>query len=298
MEKVKMAIKECPSCGAEIKPSYSEEWLSLMEDSIDKKEIICSHCGVSLSANKDTDDNEMQTDEKKIAKTNRKSTYKFLAVLLSLVLLMLLLNSTFEVLNWKNDKGNILYIIVWLFIISAWLSSGTKLKKQLKHASIWIGLFLILLAGFSYRVELLQIKDRILSNLVPEYGLTERQGSMSFVIASDGHFYVRATVDDFPIRFLVDTGASHIVLSPADARKLGIETDELIFDRFYETANGTVRGCSIRIGDLRIGDIHLKEIGASVNEAEMRHSLLGMTFFRRLKSYEVKNDVLTLYWSE
>ena len=236
--------------------------------------------------------------KKILQKTNRKIAFKFFAVLLSLTLLTLFLNSSLEVLNWQNDKGDILYVTVWLLIVSAWLSSGTKLKKQFKHATIWIGLFLLLLAGFSYRVELIQIKNRILSNLVPEYGLTEKQGSMSFVISSDGHFYVRATVDDVPIRFLVDTGASHIVLSPADARKLGIETDVLIFDRFYQTANGTVRGSSIRIGDLRIGDIHLKEIGASVNEAEMRHSLLGMTFFRRLTSYEVKNDVLTLYWSE
>ena len=98
--------------------------------------------------------------------------------------------------------------------------------------------------------------------------------------------------------FLADTGASHIVLSPADAQKLGIETEKLRFDRFYETANGTVRGSSIRIANLRTGEIHLREIGASVNEAEMRNSLLGMTFFKRLKSYEVRNDVLTLYWSE
>jgi aspartyl protease family protein len=98
--------------------------------------------------------------------------------------------------------------------------------------------------------------------------------------------------------FLADKGASHIVLSPDDAGKLCIETDKLPFDRFYETANGTVRGSSIRIADLRVGEIHLKEIGASVNEAEMRNSLLGMTFFKRLKSYEVKNDVLTLYRSE
>jgi aspartyl protease family protein len=64
------------------------------------------------------------------------------------------------------------------------------------------------------------------------------------------------------------------------------------------TKNGTLRGSSTRINDFRIGEIHLREIGASVNEAEMRNSLLGMTFFKRLKSYEVKNDVLTLYWSK
>ena len=68
MEKAAMAIKECPSCGAEIQPSYSEEWLPLLEDSTDKKDIICSQCGASLSDDKNTDDNVMQTDEKNIAK--------------------------------------------------------------------------------------------------------------------------------------------------------------------------------------------------------------------------------------
>jgi aspartyl protease family protein len=92
------------------------------------------------------------------------------------------------------------------------------------------------------------------------------------------HFYIRAEVNGIPAMFLADKGASHIVLSPDDAGKLCIETDKLPFDRFYETANGTVRGSSIRIADLRVGEIHLKEIGASVNEAEMRNSLLGMTF--------------------
>ena len=100
-----------------------------------------------------------------------------------------------------------------------------------------------------------------------------------------------------PILFLADTGASHIVLAPGDARKLGIAIEDLSFDRVYHTANGTVRGSSIRIDEFRVGSIHLEDIVASVNEAEMGRSLLGMTFFKRLNSYEVHNDVLTLYWN-
>jgi aspartyl protease family protein len=45
-----------------------------------------------------------------------------------------------------------------------------------------------------------------------------------------------------------------------------------------------------------IGNLRLEGIRASVNEAEMRESLLGMTFFYRLEKYEVRNNVLTLYW--
>jgi DNA-directed RNA polymerase subunit RPC12/RpoP len=54
MEKAAMDIKKCRDCGAEIKFPYSKEWLLLMEDSVDKREIICSHCGVSINDNKDT----------------------------------------------------------------------------------------------------------------------------------------------------------------------------------------------------------------------------------------------------
>jgi aspartyl protease family protein len=105
-------------------------------------------------------------------------------------------------------------------------------------------------------------------------------------------------VDGKPLIFLADTGASHIVLSPSDAEKLGVKKSDLKFNRIYETANGTVRGSSIQISDLIIGDIHFRDIDASVNEAEMQNSLLGMSFFKRLESYEVKNDVLTLHLSE
>jgi aspartyl protease family protein len=82
------------------------------------------------------------------------------------------------------------------------------------------------------------------------------------------------------------------VLSPDDAKRLGINLNDLHYDRFYETANGHVRGSSIQIVDLKIRALHLKNIRASVNEAIMQNSLLGMTFFKRLKGYEVKMGCL------
>jgi aspartyl protease family protein len=210
---------------------------------------------------------------------------------------LIYLNRTFDVLTFKEDSGQIVYEILLILIVSSALAAG-KIRQNLKYLAIWAGIFLVLMAGYSYRNELSGIKEKVLAEIIPAKGYRKTPDSVSFPVSSDGHFYIRAEVNGIPVMFLADTGASHIVLSPADARKLGIETEKLRFDRFYETANGTVRGSSIRIANLRTGEIHLKEIGASVNEAEMRNSLLGMTFFKRLKSYEVRNDVLTLYWSE
>jgi aspartyl protease family protein len=109
-----------------------------------------------------------------------------------------------------------------------------------------------------------------------------------------GHFTVTATVNGRPVDFLIDTGASDIVLSPADARRIGYDPDRLSFTRQYYTANGIGRGAPVRLDSLAIGPIAYDGLTASVNEAPMSESLLGMSFLRRLDSYEVRRDVMIL----
>jgi aspartyl protease family protein len=98
------------------------------------------------------------------------------------------------------------------------------------------------------------------------------------------------------VRFLVDTGASDIVLSPGDARRAGIEPESLKYDRPYATANGVGYGASVTLDRLEIGAISLSNVRVSVQQAEMGTSLLGMTFLRRLKSYAVQDRKLVLRW--
>lgn len=277
----------CPHCGAE-NNRVTEDWLSIMGDS---ETTICFDCKKVL------DDNQSPGYSGREKKTARGFNIRFFSIVVLLSGLMIYLNHTFSVFTFKENSGQVVYEILLVLIVSSTLASG-KIRQKLKHLAIWAGIFLILVTVYSYRHQLTGVKDRVLAELVPAKGFRNATASVSFPVSSDGHFYIRAAVNGIPIIFLADTGASHIVFSPGDAGKLGIKTDELSFDRFYETANGTVRGSSIRIADFRIGEIHLKEIGASINEAGMRNSLLGMTFFKRLKRYEVKNDVLTLYWRD
>ena len=95
-------------------------------------------------------------------------------------------------------------------------------------------------------------------------------------------------------RFLVDTGASGIVLSPADAMRIGFDPVELSFTGYAETANGTVRTAAVRLGSIEIGPIRIDDLPATVNQAAMRGSLLGMSFLERLRSYEVRDGALIL----
>jgi aspartyl protease family protein len=257
----------------------------------DRGPFRCSSC------KKTFDDNQASPGLYSENKASWNFNISFFIIVFILLALMFYLNRTFSVLTLKEDSGQIVYEILFILIVSSALAFG-KIRQNLKYLAIWAGIFLIFITGYSYRHELAGIKDKVLVEIIPSRGLRKSPNSISFPVSSDGHFHLQAEVNGIPVIFLADTGASHIVLSPADATKLGINTDKLHFDRFYETANGTVRGSSFQIDDLQLGEFHLKEIWASVNEAEMQNSLLGMTFFKRLKSYEVKDDVLTLYWSE
>lgn len=112
----------------------------------------------------------------------------------------------------------------------------------------------------------------------------------------DGHFLIEAQVDGRPITFLVDTGASDIVLTLDDARRLGLEPRTLEYTQRYATANGEVRGAPVVLRELRIGQFRLFDVDASVNEAPLGISLLGMDFLEQLDSYEVERGRLVLRW--
>ena len=111
-----------------------------------------------------------------------------------------------------------------------------------------------------------------------------------------GHFLLQAVVNGVPIEFMVDTGASHVVLTLEDARKLGFTPNTLRFTQQFESANGTVEAAPVELRELRIGQFRLFDLEASVNGGPLPISLLGMSFLRSLSSYEVAGDRLVLRW--
>jgi aspartyl protease family protein len=111
-----------------------------------------------------------------------------------------------------------------------------------------------------------------------------------------GHFVIDAVVNGLPIRFLVDTGASDVVLTLDDAEALGFDPRRLDFSQRYNTANGVVRAAPVSLREVRIGQFSLYEVAAAVNEAPIGISLLGMSFLEQLAGYEVDDDRLILRW--
>jgi len=112
----------------------------------------------------------------------------------------------------------------------------------------------------------------------------------------NGHFLVTAEIEDVEILFLVDTGASQVILTVEDAERLGHRVDYLEFSDRFQTANGTIQGAPLLLSGLRIGDLEIEDLRASVIRSPMSTSLLGMSFLSRLEGFEVGEEGLILRW--
>lgn len=193
-------------------------------------------------------------------------------------------------------------IAMLLFVGSALSGSYRgRIGQALRHAFTWVFLFGAAVAGYTYREELLAVAQRVGGELAPP-GMIVRadaqvEGERAVKIRrrSDGHFIARVNANGQPVLMLVDTGASTVVLKPADAQKLGIDVEKLRFQVPVQTANGTTFAASVRLRELTVGPIQLSNVDALVAKpGTLKDSLLGMTFLNRLRSYEFSGDFLTL----
>jgi len=201
-----------------------------------------------------------------------------------------------DALATRGDKVSLTYLVLLLALVASGVLAGRRLglRVTLGHIAIWSAIGLALVLGYAYRAELGMVKARLMGAVLPSRA-TVTGDAISVRAASDGHFYIDLTVNGAPIRFLVDTGASDIVLTPADARRAGFDLDRLSYTRRYGTANGVVRGAPVRLSSVALGPVRFRNLPASVNEAAMANSLLGMRFLERFRGYTVRDGVLTLF---
>jgi aspartyl protease family protein len=220
----------------------------------------------------------------------------FLVAAVLIAALVGLLNWRFPyALEGQDGLAHLIYLLIFLvFIGGGAFHQGIKARQIVQYAAIWIGIAGVAGLGYAYRFELAVIKDRIVGELVPGAGIQISGGEIQFRSDSSGHFTVEALVNGFPVRFLVDTGASDVVLSPGDATRIGYNLKQLEYSRRYQTANGVVMGAPIRLASVRIGPIDIPNVAGSINGAPLNSSLLGMSFLERLTSYSVKNGTLIL----
>lgn len=116
----------------------------------------------------------------------------------------------------------------------------------------------------------------------------------SITKSSDGHYWAQADVNGSAVKFLVDTGATAVALSPNDARRLGFAPDGLTYTYTVMTANGEARAAKVRLTSVAVGGARVEDVDAFVIEKGLDTSLLGMTYLGRLSEWKATPDSLIL----
>jgi len=176
-----------------------------------------------------------------------------------------------------------------------------NLRKLVRQLGVWLLILGGFVAGYTYKAEVVEIAHRITSELLPPgepLTVEARQpGEQAVRIRrrGDGHFIASMRIGSSRVTALVDTGAYTVVLRAADAQSIGLDLDNLSYTVPVQTANGIAYAAAVRLGQVAIGPIVVEGVDALVaRPGALKESLLGMSFLRRLRSYEFSGDFLTL----
>mgnify|MGYP001205046206 CR=1 FL=1 len=105
-----------------------------------------------------------------------------------------------------------------------------------------------------------------------------------------GHFFAPGSINGAPMRFLVDTGATFVSLGAGDARRARIDASKGT-PGMTMTANGMAKVWRVRLDRVKVGNITLHDVEASVHEHDLPIALLGMSFLNRM---EMRREGTTL----
>ena len=122
-------------------------------------------------------------------------------------------------------------------------------------------------------------------------------GYRSHIIPADarGHFQVDARVDNTRVGFMVDTGASVVALTAETASRVGVRPARSDYTANVSTANGTIKAARVRLPNVEIGELKVRDVDALVMpEGALSENLLGLSFLSKLKRYEYVSGKLVL----
>ncbi len=222
--------------------------------------------------------------------------------LLGFALIALIVNHDQNtVFGMENSQfGGAVYMSIWGALLAAGIMGrGMKFGDVARQLVIWAVIILTLMTAYLFRYEAQDFASRITGGLLPGSPISrvgdDGRQKVTLIRSNSGHFEVRASINGKPVRFLLDTGASSVVLSYKDAIRIGIDQDRLSFTVPVSTANGRAMAAHARIDVMAIGSISRSNQSVLVSApGALSSNLLGMSFLGTLSSYEVRGDRMIL----
>jgi len=189
----------------------------------------------------------------------------------------------------SSDLPRVIYLGILLVALLGWLIAENRqsLGQKARGLIVWGLIFIGLMAGYGLWGD---IRD----DISPRQAVLEDGAGITVPRAQDGHFHLTLILNNVPVEFLVDTGATDIVLTREDAERVGLSPEDLAFLGRARTANGTVSTAFTTVDTVELGPARFDRVGVAVNGGEMSGSLLGMSFLSRFERLEIADNRLTL----
>ncbi|MFY9239390.1 MAG: TIGR02281 family clan AA aspartic protease [Roseovarius sp.] len=187
------------------------------------------------------------------------------------------------------DTAQLIYLSLLGGAIAFWflVANRGQMGKVLQGAVMWGLIFIAVIAAYG-------LWGDIQTTVQPRQTVSTETGQIILPRGAGGHYFLEAEVNGTPMRFVVDTGATHVVLSQEDAARIGFDPDALTYFGTAQTANGIVRTAPVEIDTITIGDLTDRGVRAVVNEGDLFESLLGMSYLERFSNIQIANDRLIL----
>jgi aspartyl protease family protein len=194
-----------------------------------------------------------------------------------------------------NDFVSLAYTIALLVVVAGIIVALYRFLVQVISAvTLWALLGSILIAAYSYRSDLLGFGNRLLAEGVPSRQILHE--TTVVVGRTDGRdFAITAEINGSRVSMVLDTGARLSVLTQNDAKAANLPVELLNYTIDIDTANGRTRAAPVTLDRLAIGNVVERSVDALVaRPGQLKISLLGMSFLRRLQHWELHGDRLSL----
>lgn len=191
-------------------------------------------------------------------------------------------------------------VALLIVVYAATALAGARIEFAMRKLMLPAGLSAVLLCAFAYsNTSRAPLQNFLAATSHTSQGIAFEAGNGPKAVRirrdPEGRYVARGNINHSTAEFLVDTGAAVVLLRQTDAEKAGIDLSALTFSIPVETANGTAYAAPVWLRSLSIGPIHINDLEALVAApGSLNESLLGISFLRRLRSYELAGDFMTL----
>lgn len=186
-----------------------------------------------------------------------------------------------------DTTARLFYLLLLLVAVGGYVmvEYRKRMGQALRSFAAWGLIFVGVIAGYG-------LWNDLRTEIAPRQMISQ-EGIIEIPRAPDGHYYLTLTIGGTPIQFMADTGATNMVLAAADARRLGLDPETLVYIGRAQTANGMVATARVELQDVVLGPYQEQVFPAWVNQGEMDQSLLGMDYLS-LYRVEIARDRMIL----